>query len=168
GVSEAVRDESLVPVSLTRPALDAEFISCYRSHRVEMARIAHLITGSPTAAEEIVQEAFVRVYERWDDLRTPVAYLRTCVVNRSRSWLRRRRLVKRHEDSVERPEAHIDHPNELADALECLTPRAVTVVVLRYYSRLSTAEVAATLKVSEGTVKSTLARALTKLKEELG
>ncbi len=167
-VSESARaDEPLLAAHLARADANDGFAACYALHRDEMFRIAQLMTGSPSAAEEIVQESFVRVYERWDELRLPVAYLRTCVVNRSRSWLRRRRLVRRHAEVRTAVELHVDRPNELGDALTRLSPRAVSVVVLRYYSRLSTAEVAATLKISEGTVKSTLARALAKLRKEL-
>jgi RNA polymerase sigma factor (sigma-70 family) len=132
-----------------------------------MVRVAYLIAGSTAVAEEVTHDAFVTVYERWDRLDHPGAYLRRCVVNGAMRATRRRRHGERLE-AVDPPPAEIrpayDHT---LDAVRRLAPRARALVVLRYYDQLTTQEIAEVLQIPPGTVKSGLHRALTELREVL-
>ena len=87
--AEAVIDQLKRPVVVgDRTALLADL---YRREYAPMVRLAHLITGSNEAAEDLVQDSFVRLCRSWDRADEPGAYLRQIVVNRCHSWHRRRR-----------------------------------------------------------------------------
>jgi RNA polymerase sigma-70 factor (sigma-E family) len=145
-----------------QPEFERLYHECYRPS----VRLAHLLTGSNAIAEEIVQEAFVRVHERYEALKVPAAYLRTVVTNLSRSHLRR---VRRERRLV--PErAGVELPPEIDEtwkAVVALPFDQRAVLVLRYYADLTEAEVASVLNCRVGTVKSRHHRALTKLRQEL-
>jgi RNA polymerase sigma-70 factor (sigma-E family) len=151
--------------------LAPSFEAFFNEARGPMVRLAFVLTGSIAQAEEAVQESFVRVYERWSTIDDPGAYLRRAVVNRCTSWHRHRAVVRRSEPSVARAESYLDTPHEsdeLAAALAQLPRRRRAVVALRFYEQLDLADIAATLGVSVGTVKSTLNRALAQLRGILG
>jgi DNA-directed RNA polymerase specialized sigma24 family protein len=139
------------------------FEALYALEYRPMVRLAFVLLGRDGAAEEVVQDGFARVYERWDSLVTPGAYLRTCVVNGCRDLLRRQRMAvwKRPDPGPLFAELGADH---LSDALAALPPKRRAAVVLRYYGDLSEAEIAATLGVRPGTVKSMLHRSLIQLR----
>src|SRR5689334_21390008 len=80
-----------------RDAQGDGLIHLYEQQLAPMVRLAHLITGSNLAAQDLVQDAFVKVGARLDELDTPAAYLRVTVVNECRSWLRHRAVVDRHD-----------------------------------------------------------------------
>jgi RNA polymerase sigma-70 factor (sigma-E family) len=143
------------------------FDEFYVATRPAMIRLAVLLTGSPTAAEEVTQDAFITVLDRWARIDDPPAYLRRCVVNRCTSWHRRRFLIRRQAHLVASPDEHHDRYDEFADALAKLTARRRAVIVLRFYEGLSIADIASTLQISQGTAKSTLHRGLAQLKESL-
>lgn len=133
------------------------YVAEYRS----MVRLAFvMVEGS---AEEVVQDAFAKTFERWGTIDRPGAYLRTCVVNGCRDVLRRRRLAvwRRPEPAPVVTGLAADH---LLDALAALAPRRRAAVVLRYYEDLSEAEIAVVLGVRPGTVKSMLHRSLLQLR----
>ena len=65
----------------------------YRDQHASMVRLAHLITGSNDVAQEVVQDAFVKVHAKWPRVREPLSYLRRVVVNECRAR-HRRRLVR--------------------------------------------------------------------------
>jgi len=93
--------------------------------------VATFLTGSLPAAEDLVQDTFVRLgasRARPDD---PVRYLRTSVVNACRSYHRRRLVEHRHRPGLPRP--GIDHPSDLWDVLDRISGRQRTALVLRYY-----------------------------------
>ena len=125
-----------------------------------MTRLAHLITGSNLAAQDLVHDAFVKVSGRLDQIETPAAYLRVTVVNECRSWLRHRVVVDRHDraqtaDGLVEPEPAI--PAELGRvwrAMHRLPERQRVAVVLRHWSDLPVAEVADLMGCAQGTVKS--------------
>lgn len=147
------------------------FESFFDATRGPMVRLAYLLTGSVAQAEEAVQESFVRVYERWSTIDEPGAYLRRAVVNRCSSWHRHRAVVRRAEPTVARAESYLDAPreaDELAAALAQLPRRRRAVVALRFFEQLELADIADTLGISVGTVKSTLNRALAQLRGILG
>lgn len=151
-----------------------EIDALYRHRRLELVRLAVLLVDDIPTAEDVVQEAFAAVYRRHgdtlDDLADPEAYIRRSVVNTSRDVLRRRRTVRAYipprvmpapppEEEVLLREEH----QEVLRALRLLTVRQREVLVLRYWSNLSEADIAATLGLSQGAVKSTASRALTAL-----
>jgi RNA polymerase sigma-70 factor (sigma-E family) len=146
---------------------DASFAAFFTETKAPMYRLAYLLTGSAAQAEEAVQESFVRVFERWARIDDPGAYLRRAIVNRCTSWHRHRAVVLRTRTRVATNESYLDQPDELTDALAQLPARRRAVVVLRYYERLDHEEIADSLGISVGTVKSTLHRALAQLKGTL-
>jgi RNA polymerase sigma factor (sigma-70 family) len=131
-----------------------------------MVRLARLLTGSFDIAEEVVQEAFVKLQLASSTARNPEAYLRTIVTNLSWGYLRRLRLER-----ALLPEARIVHPAPEIDetwAAVCGLPfRQRAVLALRYYEDLSEAEIARVLGCRVGTVKSSHHRALATLRERL-
>ncbi|MFF8268579.1 RNA polymerase sigma factor [Streptomyces sp. NPDC016562] len=150
----------------------------YHAHRLRMVRLAVLLVDDLATAEDVVQDAFTALYRRHGEHITEVdnalGYLRTAVVNTSRSVLRRRRTVRAWtpptqadvpsaEDHVVLDEAH----REVLAALGRLTPRRRQVLVLRYWADLSEAEIATTLGISRGAVKSNASRALDALERIL-
>ncbi|MGW0390642.1 RNA polymerase sigma factor [Streptomyces sp. NPDC003042] len=161
------------------PAADPPTVSeLYHAHRLGMVRLAVLLVDDPATAEDVVQDAFTALYRRYGEQITEVdnalGYLRTAVVNTSRSVLRRRRTarawippvtadVPSAEVSVVLGEAH----REVLAALRRLSPRRRQVLVLRYWADLSEAEIAATLGISRGAVKSNASRGLDALERIL-
>ena len=130
-----------------------------------MVRLAFTMVGDNATAEDVVQEAFVEVSRRLDDIRTPGAYLRTAVVTRCRSALRRRRVMSRHQPSP--PDQLTDEALETWDLLDALSEDQRIAVVLRYYGDWRAAEIARALEIPAATVRSHLRRGLKILREEL-
>jgi RNA polymerase sigma-70 factor (sigma-E family) len=155
------------------PARD--LAAAYREHYRSLVRLASLLVEDVGRCEEIVQDAFVKVWRRPPDLsgedRLP-AYLRSAVLNGARSHLRHRGVERRHLHAVATPaaapDAHLpeDDARVLA-ALRSLPDRQREVLALRYYLDLSEAEIAATLDISPGSVKTHAHRGLATLAERL-
>jgi RNA polymerase sigma-70 factor (sigma-E family) len=140
--------------------------SLFRAQYLSMVRVAFLLTGSNEVAEDLVQEAFLGLRKHWEDVDQPEAYLRTSVVNASRSWLRRQRTFRRHVRDW-RPPLYENEVDELQDALAALPERQRTALVLRFYADLSEASIAEALGCREGTVKSLLHRGLARLRKAI-
>ena len=142
-----------------------DLAAVYRRLYPSLVRTAFLLVDTREQAEEVVQEAFAKAFPKWDRLRTPDAYVRTCVLNGCRRMQRRRGLARR---LVVPPidEVRSEH-NHIADAVRALPSPQREVVVLRYYLQATDAEIAATLKIALGTVKSSLHRARATLREQL-
>jgi RNA polymerase sigma factor (sigma-70 family) len=141
------------------------FDELYRAEYPGMVRLAYLLVRDRELAVEVTHDAFARVLERWDKLDRPGAYLRTAVVNASRDALRRRifRRSRTHVAGL----VEVTSPardDYLADALAQLAPKRRAAIVLRYYLDLSEVEIADTLGVRPGTVKSLLHRGLADLR----
>lgn len=148
----------------TPPAPD--LATLYLHKREAMVRLARLLTGSMVIAEEVVQEAFLRMHQQRSSPDNPTGYLRTTVANISRSHMRRLRL-ERHvvpEDRVTFDDPVVD---ETWAALRRLPFRQRAVLALRFYEDLPEAEIARLLGCRPGTVKSSLHRGLAKLRDEL-
>jgi RNA polymerase sigma-70 factor (sigma-E family) len=164
----------MAPVSRGTVRWDADeaLEQLYAVHWRSLVRLGVLLLHDQGAAEEVVQDAFVAVHGRWRRLRDPdlaLAYLRQTVVNRSRSALRHRAVENRyvvHERSrlgttgSSSPEEQGAQRAVVLDALRRLPERQREVIALRYYLDLSEAEIADTLGISKGTVKSTASRAV--------
>lgn len=153
----------LLPVSPV--GTRAGFDELFTAERVGMTRLAYLLVGSEAVAEEVVQDAFAQVYQRWGRLERPGAYLRTCVVHGARRAQRRR--VRDLRVVHDRPEVVDLGARELLDALARLRPSWRAVVVLRFYGDMTQDEIATVLGMRAGTVKSALHRALAQLREEI-
>ena len=143
-----------------------------------LLRTAFLIVWDLPEAEDIVQETLLQVARRWPRVRRmehPVAYARRIVVNRALRGAPRRARARGEltgEPAPERADGTaladaIDTQDELMRALVALPPRQRTVLVLRYFLDLPEAEVAAALKCSLGTVKSTASRGLARLEQAM-
>jgi RNA polymerase sigma-70 factor (sigma-E family) len=144
----------------------------YERHALGLTRLAFLMLGDRQTAEDVVQEAFCGLYRAWDrlpDHAHALGYVRSSVLNGSRSALRRSRRVPRAvaveaaaasaEDAVLAGERQ----RETVAALRRLPPRQREAVVLRYFADLPEQETAVAMGVSRGTVKSTTSRALAAL-----
>lgn len=151
----------------------------YSAHWRTLVRLSVLLVGDHGTAEEIVQDAFVAVHGRWRRLRDPdkaLAYLRQAVVNRSRSALRHRGVVRRHAERQTDPPPAPDAAEGVLSserratviaALAELPDRQREVLVLRYYLDLSEAEIAQDLGISRGAVKSHASRGAATLRARL-
>lgn len=143
----------------------------YEEQLEGLVRLAHLITGSNLAAQDLVHEAFIKVSRRLETIDTPAAYLRVTVVNECRSWLRHRMVVDRHDRAATaavEPEPEL--PVELGrvwQAMRALPERQRVALVLRYWLDLPVAETAEAMGCPTGTVKSLVHRALHALEEDL-
>jgi RNA polymerase sigma-70 factor (sigma-E family) len=176
----AARDDGAGHVTVTatvdggRPG----FHELYRHRRLGLVRLALLLVDDLPTAEDVVQDAFAALLRRHGrrlaGLDDAEAYLRTSVVNTARSVLRRRRTVRahipereRHAPSADRDVLLAETHQEVIDALRHLTHRQREVLVLRYWSDLTEAQIAESLRISRGTVKSTASRALDALGRQL-
>jgi RNA polymerase sigma-70 factor (sigma-E family) len=130
-------------------------------------RLASLLTRSTEAGEDIGQDALVAMSQRWGEADRPAAYLRTSLVNRCANWHRRNRTVRAKLPLLARRAESIAEVDEMTDAIARLPFRQRAVVVLRYYSDLSEAEIADILGCRPGTVKSLASRALNTLSKEI-
>ena len=137
----------------------------YRTEYVGMVRLAFTLVGNNAEAEDLVQDSFVEVSSRLDDIRSPGAYLRSAVVSRCRSLLRRRRVMAQHPpepSSTLPPQA-----GEMWDVLGQLTEDQKIAVVLRYYAGYRASEIARIVDMPAATVRSHLRRGLAALRKEL-
>lgn len=138
---------------------------CQRS----LLRSAYLLTGDLHRAQDLVQEALVKVALRWPRLRdgNPTAYARRVVANDNVSWWRRRRETTGAEPDDGVPDGVSSDPVTalvVRRALMRLTPGQRAVLVLRHFDDLSERDTAEVLGVSVGTVKSQNAAALARLR----
>lgn len=151
---------------------DSAVEQLYAAHYRQLVRLSVLLVRDQETAEEVVQDAFVAMHGRWRSLREPdkaLAYLRQAVVNRSRSVLRHRGVQERYAATHGRS-AVPDHPGadedalaserrtQVLDAMRALPARQREVLALRYYLDLPEADIAQTLGISRGAVKSHASR----------
>ncbi|MCK8677827.1 MULTISPECIES: SigE family RNA polymerase sigma factor [Streptomyces] len=146
-----------------------------RARQDALLRSARRLVPDPIDAQDLLQTALVRTYGRWDGIADKAladAYLRRVMINTRTEWWRARKLEEVPTEQL--PEAPVDDATEqhadralLMDVLKVLAPKQRSVVVLRHWEQMSTEETAAALGMSTGTVKSTLHRALARLRQEL-
>lgn len=140
--------------------------SLYRLEHPAMLKLARLLLGSNSLAEEVVQEAFTRLHGRVGRLDSPGGYLRTTVVNICRDELRRTRRERQQRPAT----VGTSLPPEIDETwmAVCRLPfRQRAVLTLRFYEDLPESEIARLLNCRLGTVKSALHRGLAKLRKEL-
>jgi RNA polymerase sigma-70 factor (sigma-E family) len=168
---ELTRIELGSVMAVSRWGPDTAVEQLYAAHYRRLVRLAVLLVRDVGTAEEVVQDAFVSMHGRWSRLREPekaLAYLRQSVVNGSRSVLRHRGVVSRHEAAHPATDDHqpgadeavlaADRRSQVLDALRELPARQREVLALRYYLDLSEADIATTLGISRGAVKSHASR----------
>jgi RNA polymerase sigma factor (sigma-70 family) len=155
-----------------------QLVTClYQSHGLAMVRVALLLVGEKATAEDVVQDAFIGLYQaipKLKDTDKAVAYLRASVVNGCRSIHRgRRRALSLHGQyqpdvwSAESAAMVREDARLTLGAVSRLPRRAREVLALRYYLDMSDQDIAAALAISRGNVSATASRALAALAREL-
>jgi RNA polymerase sigma-70 factor (sigma-E family) len=161
-----------VPVAVPEPRPSPDFRDYVRTRRRALLRTAYLLTGNLADAEDLVQSALAKTYFAWDRIEDRGAldgYVRRAIVNTHISWWRRRRVQEYPTDELP-DQAVADHASNsdlhetLRQAINRLPDRMRAAVLLRYYDDMTEAEVAEVLGVTPGTVKSTVARAVARLR----
>lgn len=156
---------------------DEAVAALYSAYYRPLVRLAVLLVHDIPTAEDVVQDSFIALhagFRRLRDSDKALAYLRIAVVNRSRSVLRHRIVVDRPAPGIA-PEVPSAEPEQLAliersamvSALRALPARQREALVLRYYAGLSEAQIASTMGITRGAVKSHTARAMSSLSDEL-
>jgi RNA polymerase sigma-70 factor (sigma-E family) len=184
GWSDAMGNSRLAPSGADGNVVAVSTVATlFREHHGELVRLALLMVGDLATAEDVVQDVYMSVHQRWSKAaaaQSPLPYVRAAVLNGCRSVLRRRGIARRvgilHRASqldealasAESEAIVSEDRREVLAALARLPGRRREVLVLRYYLGLSEAEIAAVLGISPGTVKSTAARALATLARDLG
>lgn len=157
-----------------RDEIRRDIVHIYLVQGPRAKRLAYLLTSDWSVAEEITQEAFVRLIGRYPFLHKPEVsdvYLRRIVINLANSHLRRMRLERIHRGgnqdhryaTSEFPD--VETRDELMTAVQQLPPRQRAAVILRYCEDLSEHEVAAIMRTSEKAVRSLVGRGLGTLRE---
>ena len=156
---------------------EAGVTALFEAHSLGLIRLAHIMLGDRSSAEDVVQEAFCGLYRRWPQLTDQakaLPYVRSAVLNGCRTVLRRgqgRGVRWASQPSAASDEAAVlsgEERHEVMRALRRLPHRQREVLVLRFYLDLSDAEIARDMEISPGTVRSTASRALTALGRSLG
>jgi RNA polymerase sigma-70 factor (sigma-E family) len=172
----AMADSALGSVTAEWDA-DRAVTEIYGTHYRSLVRLAMLLVRDVATAEEVVQDSFVAMHGAWRRLRDnekALSYLRQSVVNRSRSVLRHRVVVDRNAPkpppdmpSAEHGALALLERSQVIDALRGLPARQREALVLRYYLDLPEAQIASTMGISKGAVKSHTARAIASLRAVL-
>ena len=145
----------------------------YQANAVGLIRMAYLMLGDRPSAEDVVQDAFCGLYRAWErlDPARALPYVRSSVLNGCRSALRRRVIGRRVTPTMYTPPAisaeaaalSREERQEVMQAVRRLPGRQREALVLRFYLDLNEEEIAASMRISRGTVKSTTSRGLAAL-----
>jgi RNA polymerase sigma-70 factor (sigma-E family) len=167
---------TLEPVATEWDATQA-VTAIYTTHYRSLVRLAVLLVRDVATAEEVVQDSFIAMHGAWRRMRDSdkaLSYLRQSVVNRSRSVLRHRVVVDRNAPkpapdmpSAEQGALSLLERSAVIAALRTLPPRQREALVLKYYADLSEAQIATTMGISQGAVKSHTARGMASLRTVL-
>lgn len=162
-----------------RPRLShAEVVELYEANHDGLLRFASLMAPEDGMAEDLVQEAFVRLYKSWGRIRDPEkvpAYLRSTVANLARGRGRRLGVAQRNRpapapdaSSAEEGALRDESRNEVVAVLRTLPGRQRECLVLRYYEGLNETEIAQTLGISVGSVRTHTSRGMATMQKRLG
>ena len=156
---------------------DTAIEELYAAHYRRLVRLSTLLVRDPETAEEVVQDSFVAMHGRWRSLKEPeqaLAYLRQAVVNRSRSVLRHRGVRARYVvpavpdvPGADEDALVAERRTAVLDAMRGLPDRQREVLALRYYLDLSEADIATTLGISRGAVKTHASRGVAALRSRM-
>src|SRR3954447_23016171 len=187
-MTDSVPEEMLSPAerrangrrdAVTEPTRAAGVEVLFRRHYAELLRLAFVMLGSREAAEDAVQDAFVSLHRNWRSMRdreAAEAYLRSAVLNRCRSWVRRQviqraarplMLVREHQESPEDTTVGRDEVGSLVGAMRTLARRQREVLACRFVLEMSVAETAQLLEISVGSVKAHTHRGLQALQQRI-
>ena len=171
-----------VPVTIDTVALprldrDTFIADMFRVHGLSLLNLARLFVDDRNAAEDLVQEAFIRLArsaDRIDDATRAPAYLRSIVLNLARDHNRRGLVSLRHRSTLDERQSPVDDEialrddqRRVLDALRELPARQRACLVLRYYDELGVDDIAGSLGISRNSVKTHLQRGLTALEVAL-
>ena len=155
---------------------DADFDEFMNAQWAPLFRTAYLLTGDYQLAEDVLQTAFAKAFMSWSKISKtgqPVAYTRKIVTNQAMSWWRRRSSTE--VPTLDIPgDHHVGHEDRVTQAsvvwsvLATLPTKQRAVMVLRYYEDLTEAQIADTLNISTGSVKSHASAARATLAQRLG
>jgi RNA polymerase sigma-70 factor (ECF subfamily) len=172
--------EQALPVGDTRAAVDADALVArlFATEGRSLVRLASIFCDDRDAAEDLVQEAFIRFHRSADrirDVERSPAFLRSIVINLARDHNRRGLMSLRHRASMVRPTSteHVEHDalgtadHQVLDALRQLPDRQRSCLTLRYYLQYSESETADTLGISKNSVKTHCRRGLAALESML-
>ena len=145
-----------------------DFAVLYRERYRPMAKLAFSLLNNAAEAEEVTQDAFTDVYRRWKSLLNPPGYLRIAVINGARRTLRRRI----HRDDLHQrigagTQQTTSASEYLLDSLDSLPEKQRTAVILAYYERMTSVEIAEALDCPVGTAKSLVHRGIKNLRKEI-
>jgi len=167
----------LAPAAPLEWDADRAVTAIYSEHYRSLVRLAAFLVRDTATAEEVVQDSFVAMHGAWRRLRDTdkaLSYLRQSVVNRSRSVLRHRVVVDKNTPKPPPDMPSAEHGaiiqlerSAVVSALRALPDRQREALVLRYYGDLSEAQIASTMGISRGAVKSHTARAMSALRAVL-
>lgn len=153
-----------------------DFEALYRQHAPRAVRLAYLLTGDRALAQDLVQDAFIKVASKFAGLRDPEAfgaYLSRTVASLANSYFRRRKLERAHAQidptaltDIE-PAAEVDAREALWRAVGKLNSRQRSAIVLRFYLDAPDEEAAEILQCRPGTVRSLISRGLAELRQEV-
>jgi RNA polymerase sigma-70 factor (sigma-E family) len=170
-------DAGLAPAAPLEWDADRAVTAIYSEHYRSLVRLAAFLVRDTATAEEVVQDSFVAMHGAWRRLRDTdkaLSYLRQSVVNRSRSVIRHRMVVDKNTPKPPPDMPSAEHGaiiqlerSAVVSALRALPDRQREALVLRYYGDLSEAQIASTMGISRGAVKSHTARAMSALRAVL-
>jgi RNA polymerase sigma factor (sigma-70 family) len=145
----------------------ADIEALYRRDHTRVVRLAYLITGDRSFAEDAAQEAFARLVRTASTVESPAAFVTTVTINLCRDHGRRAATVRRNPTAAPGTSPSPDLPREtdrIWQAVQRLPDSHRQAVVLRYWADMTTAQIARVLDSPPGTIRSTLHRALDSLK----
>jgi RNA polymerase sigma factor (sigma-70 family) len=149
---------------------DGGFSQFYEFEYPSAVRLGYLLTRSSSVCEEIAQDSFAAVYQRYDTLERPGAYLRTTLINACRRWHRTQSNYSAKQHLLHPPAVDCDATGYplLVDVVAKLPYDQRIVIVCRYWGQWSETEIAEALGCAPGTVKSLASRAKERIKKEIG
>jgi RNA polymerase sigma factor (sigma-70 family) len=157
------------PIAESPERLDAvTFDEVFLAHRSQVVHTAYLIVGSLPVAEEIAQEAFMRLLAHFDEVTNPGGFLRTAVVRLCLTWRDRAAMERARLERVEVPRLTGEPEVDMTwDALSKLRPERRAAIVLRFYEDLSYEEIARVMDCRTSTARTRTHRAVADLRKEL-
>ena len=159
--------EQAAEASAGRHPAATDFATFYAKELDGQVRRAFLLVGSNEAANDVVHDAFVAVYRRWDQLDNPGPYLNRVVLNGCRELARQRGRHERALRRVRTVDDEFDASDTLDDVLKGLPFNHRAAIVLRFYGQLSVAEIADALGARPGSVGPWIERGLKKMRRAL-
>jgi RNA polymerase sigma factor (sigma-70 family) len=176
-VDESQGDSELETVERISEERKLRVEELYTAHAQGAVRLAYLLVGDQEMAQDIAQEAFLRAFGRFADMRKPNSfpfYLRATILNLTRKHFKRRGLERiyvkrfraRSTDSAAPP--NVEQKEVVTQALLKIPERQRAALVLHYYEDLSEYQVADLMGVSEQAARSLVARGRKALREQLG